>query len=394
MIQKNRIQLLCAALFAMFSSIAAAVDVSGRVGADSRFFSDDREFQNSVLFEPEFYWASESGDDSITVELFGRYDDLDDERSHGDIREFSWLHVGNGWETRVGISKVFWGVTESNHLVDVINQTDLVESPDGEQKLGQPLLQFTKIQNWGVIDAFVLPYFRERTFPGVDGRLNGLLPIDTDTASYESDREEKHIDYSVRYSHSIDAFDFGVSYFNGTNRDPHLRPLHSDTPTVVLQPYYDQMQQLGVDVQATLGDWLWKFEGIYREDSVRDFGAFTAGFEYTLVGVADSSIDIGLLTEVSRDSRNDQAPTPAEEDIFLGSRFVFNDSQSSELLLGYSHALDNSNSYMAFVEASRRLGNAWRLTVDARLFQGKDISDPVYQFNDDDYLSVGLEYFF
>ncbi|MDD7885073.1 hypothetical protein [Flavivirga sp. 57AJ16] len=36
-------------------------------------------------------------------------------------------------------------MTESNHLVDIINQTDAVETFDGEEKLGQPMVQLS----WG-----------------------------------------------------------------------------------------------------------------------------------------------------------------------------------------------------------------------------------------------------
>jgi len=371
-----------------------AVEVSGRVGGESRYFTDNGEIQNSLMLEPEFYWASESGDDAFTLKVFARYDDLDDERTHADVREALWLHVGEDWEFHAGIGKVYWGVTESNHLVDIINQTDLVESVDGEQKLGQPLLQFTSIGDWGVVDAFILPGFRERTLPGPDGRLNGLVPIVADEVFYESDQKDKHVDYALRYSHAIDIFDIGISLFKGTNRDPHLIPTLDVNNTLYLRPYYDQIEQLGIDFQATVGDWLWKLESIYRDDSERDYTAVTAGFEYTLIGIADSAIDMGLLSELNFDSRNDQAPTPSERDIFIGTRFTFNDIQSTELLLGYAQALDHSDSYLAFVEASRRLGNAWKITLDARLFHGVRIEDPVYQFNEDDYVSIQLEYYF
>ena len=189
-------------------------------------------------------------------------------------------------------------------------------------------------------------------------------------------------------------FDIGVSYFLGTNRDPHLVSSASADGQIVLRPYYDQISQLGIDVQATVGDWLWKLEAIRRDDSVHDFGAVTAGFEYTWVGIGNSVVDMGLLSEVSRDSRNDQAPTPSERDIFVGARFTFNDIQSTDLLVGYSQALNYSDSYSAIIEGSRRLGDVWKLTVDVRLFHSDRELDPVYQFNDDDYASLSLEYFF
>ena len=46
------------------------------------------------------------------------------------------MRSNRDWSLSIGLGKVFWGVTEFNHLVDVINQTDLVEGIDGEAKLG------------------------------------------------------------------------------------------------------------------------------------------------------------------------------------------------------------------------------------------------------------------
>ena len=94
---------------------------------------------------------------------------MDSERTHFDIRELFGLWVFERWELGVGIRKVFWGVTESQHLVDIINQTDLVDSIDGEEKLGQPMVNVSIPHEWGTVDLFILPYFRERTFPGRDG---------------------------------------------------------------------------------------------------------------------------------------------------------------------------------------------------------------------------------
>jgi len=38
------------------------------------------------------------------------------------------------------------------HLVDVINQTDLVEDIDGEEKLSQLMLNFSSVHKWGIVD--------------------------------------------------------------------------------------------------------------------------------------------------------------------------------------------------------------------------------------------------
>ena len=93
----------------------------------------------------------------------------DGERTHFDVRELYWETFGETWDLRIGIARVFWGVVETQHLVDIINQTDTVENSDGEDKLGQPMINLSLVRDWGTVDLFVLPGFRERTFRGVSG---------------------------------------------------------------------------------------------------------------------------------------------------------------------------------------------------------------------------------
>lgn len=376
------------------NSSYAISDFSGRLGLGSRTFYEIEENQSSLYLEPELYIANQDESNSLFIKVFAREDSLDKERSHVDIRELFWLHVGSNWEFRAGINKIYWGVTESNHLVDIINQTDFVESADGEQKLGQPMLHYTQISDWGVVDAFILAGFRERTFPGKSGRLNGPLTINTDTTQYESEREDHHTDFALRYSQSIDVFDIGLSWFNGTNRDPILTPNVAENQAPTLTVYYDQMQQFGLDLQTTLGDWLWKLETIDRKDSIDHYQAITAGFEYTFMGIAGSSIDMGLLNEYSYDSRGETAPTVAESDVFIGSRFTFNDVQSTDLLIGLSRGINDPSSQLIFIEGSRRIGNNFKATIDARFFNGKKPNDLLTQLKDDDYLSFSIDYFY
>lgn len=119
------------------------------------------------------------------------------------------LTLGDGWEPRIGVDKVFWGVTESVHLVDIVDQTDLVENPDGEDKLSQPMVYLS------------LP------------RDRGML-------------------------------DFGLSCFRGTSREPSFLPGVDDSGRPVLLPVYRQVDQASVDAQITTGAWLLKLEALYR----------------------------------------------------------------------------------------------------------------------------------
>ena len=156
----------------------------GDAGAELRYFfqeprwpgqSDDA--AGSVHANLEARWRSESGNQRASFKLFGRLDSVDEKRSHADLREAYWAYEGEDWEILLGANKVFWGVTESRHLVDIINQTDLVEDIDQEQKLGQPMVNLLLQRDWGQLDFYLMPWFRERTFPGIDGRLRAPLRL-------------------------------------------------------------------------------------------------------------------------------------------------------------------------------------------------------------------------
>ncbi|MGH8453529.1 MAG: hypothetical protein ACRESW_03165 [Nevskiales bacterium] len=431
---------------------------SGNVTVQGLYFPNDAADADqydggnlSLSAEPELYLEWAGGKQSFTFTPFARLDQHDDERTHADIRELYWRKAGETYEWRVGVRRVFWGVTESQHLVDVINQDDFVENLDGEDKLGQPMVNLALIRDWGTLELFVLPYFRERTFPGADGRLRPQLVVDSDHPQYESSDEEKHIDGALRWSKSIGQWDVGLSYFDGTSRDPRLlvnpgapllvtNPAGTPPPLCIpplcqitvffpdanLVPRYDQISQFGLDVQAIFGGWAWKLEAIRRESEAEKFTAVAAGFEYTYVGVFGTALDVGVLSEYLWDSRGRLDPdsqqafaqrriqdgqgftpaeamslagfkpenfSPFEDDIFVGTRIAFNDVQSSDILAGVvvdreTHAVFGS------IEANRRLSDSWKLSVESRFFSGVDKLDPLFGFSEDDYLLVELIRYF
>jgi len=393
--------LLIFSLLIVFSNIKAE-EVTGITSVETRLFkaSDFREkWQNSIMTEIEWFKDIEDSDSTLVIKVFGRYDTQDKNRTHWDVREANWLTFGEDWELRVGFGKVFWGVTEATHLVDIINQTDVVESVDGEAKLGQPLLSYTMIRDWGNLELFVLPYFRERRFPGAKSHLNAGILVDIDNTGYESSQGNKHVDFAIRYFHNIGDWDLGLHYFRGTNREPQLFSLDSterneQNNLVTLTPYYDQIQQYGLDVQSTKGQWLFKIESIFRQDSLHAYGAISAGMEYTFTDIFNSAIDLGFLGELSRDSRHENAPTLLDKGLFSGVRLSFNDVQSSALLFGYSVSLSNTDNNAIFAEGSSRLGDNWTLTLDARIYASKKPEELLFRLKQGNHMSMTLNYHF
>lgn len=373
-----------------------AYELSGYSAAEYRYFFHDSvlaepgRHQGSLVFAPELYFESDNGQQSLLFSPFLRLDSEDAERSHGDIRELQWLWVEDDWELRVGIAKVFWGVAESQHLVDVINQTDLVENLDTEDKLGQPMINLSVFQDWGTLDLFVMPYFRERTFPRRDGRLRGQLVVDTDAARYESGDGRHHLDMALRWSHSVGDWDWGLSHFYGTNREPLLQ---LNTSATALIPFYEIMHQTGLDVQYTDESWLWKLEVIRRETDTETFSALTGGFEYTFYDVYETGLDVGVIAEYLFDDRDEASVSAFEDDVLIGTRLTWNDEQSSELLFGVIRDLSSDDQGWN-IEASRRIGNRWKLSVEGRFFDIDDERSILYPVRQDDFIQLELARYF
>jgi hypothetical protein len=312
----------------------------------------------SVAVEPEYFHESGTGDDLFTFKPYLLLDQHDSNRTHADIRELSWIHAASDWELMAGIGKVYWGVMEAAHLVDVINQTDLVVNIDGEDKLGQPMLDLTLIRDWGIVDLFVLPGFRERTFPSKQGRPRFAIPVNDDVL-YTSGAEELHTDLAIRWSHTIGEFDIGLAHFSGTSREPRfvIQPtaIDPDTQTISeVTPLYETIDQTSLDLQAIYGSWLLKLEALTRSGQGDRINSAAAGFEYTFVGVHRSALDVGIIMEYLYDDRGDSidvmraltgAPftlSPFQKDLVLGARLTLNDAASSELqqCAGWHHAVE------------------------------------------------------
>ena len=383
-----------------------AAEFSGYIGGQARHFFETAASPEqgsaypSLVAEPEYYSEWDDGKQNVEVKLFYRADRYDEQRTHGDIRELSWTSVFDDWELRLGISKVFWGVTETQHLVDIINQTDLVENVDAEDKLGQQMIMASTERDWGTIDLFVLPGFRERTFAGSKGRPRTSVIVDTSRdAIYDSSDGKNHTDLAIRYSHYIGEWEFGLSLFSGTGREPtDFKPVAvSEYGEPVVVPVYSLINQLGFDGLALFGDWTWKIEAAnmeVRSGAKKGINSFrtVAGFEYTWVGIAESDMDLGFVVEYHYSDQR-IIETIFDNDLATGLRFVFNDAQSSEILAGvFTDA--NTQTLASFIEASRRLGDSWTMEFQVRTFHGAKQGRPLYSFRFDDFAQFDLNYHF
>ena len=435
-VKKSLLAGLTGLLFCM-PSMADEVKFSGYLEGELRYFptspifKQQDSFFQSVAFEPEFYWASEDQRDSITFKPFGRLGSSDGNRTHGDIRELFYLHAGSGWQFLVGANKVFWGVTEAAHLVDIVNQTDVVEAFNGEAKLGQPMISLGIEQEWGNLDMYILPYFRTRRFASGNERYQfslpfpGLedqaIPFEYQKSLFESDQRQGHVDYAARWSNFYGDFDIAVSAFNGTAREaiPILGSVDTSTGQFVpkaLTVYYQQLTQLGIEAQYVWEEWLFKFEGIQKWIGTGNYAAFDVGFEYTFnesIWGEDWSILVEYLwnnrkavniTGLSEQATGLPNPgvqafipgeflSPFENDVFVGARFALNDAGSTDFVAGVIRDIESHTMLFTF-EGSTRVGNSVRLSANVYLLSNVAHDSSFFFSRKDDLVEFKAAWYF
>ena len=386
-------------------SAAQSFDVSGDVSLQGRWYPQSPAFigQSSstvgAVANPSLY-VEFTPNTSFTFSPLYRFDRADPQRTHGDVRDAYLLVFGDwsniSWELQVGQGSVFWGVTELYNLVDIVNQVDLVEHPRNRPKLGQPMIHLTISGDWGIAESFVLPYHRKRTFPGPKGRLRSRFPI-AENAVYENRREERHVDFALRYSNAIGPYDFGLSMFVGTNREPTFltnarsQPVISNVPT--LQPLYEQIEQIGFDAQLTTSQLLYKMEAVQRKGmrnlvgDEENYRAVILGAEHTLHNVFQSAASLTLLGEWLYDERGSRATSVWTNDLFISGFLSFNDIMGTELIAGLLADLDHTYRSLN-LEFKRRLSDSWTIRIESIVNLSSDPEDVTYDGRRDSFVGI------
>jgi hypothetical protein len=104
-------------------------------------------------------------------------------------------------------------------------------------------------------------------------------------------------------------------------------------------------------------------------------------------------MDLGLIGEYAYDERRDNATTAYENDVMFGLRLAVNDADGTELLAGLIQDMDSPARALS-IEASRRFGSNWKLSLQAWGFLDSPADDPLFNVRDDDFLLLELAYYF
>ena len=398
------LQVFTGNLLLILTFAVQAWELSGKTAFENRFFFYNPAFVGqrtniyypSLMLSPELRHDFGNENNRVTFEPFLRLDAVDSKRTHWDIRELNLQYKTENWDIKAGVTKIFWGVTESRHLVDIINQSDYLEDIDLEDKLGQPLVNLNLSKSYGNFSLYYMPYFREREFENKAGRFRPIYPIDSQHTQFESASKVWHQDFAIRWSGAFSGWDIGIAQFWGTSREPTLQLNLLNPANPVFIPSYEIINQTSLDLQYTQGAWLWKLEAMTRGGQDKRFQATVAGFEYTLYDLGDSGVDLGLFSEYLYDGRDliKAPPTLYNNNIFIGMRATFNDVASTEVQAGLIQDLNDAGKFVN-LEANRRINENWKVEMKARFIIAAPFNDFVlYSFHRDDYVQIRISRYF
>ena len=372
------------------------ITVASWLFPESPLYNGQEHNNSSIAFESELY-AEWSKGDNIVFTPFFLFDSQDSSRSHFDIREAIYSWYGDDWETSIGIGQVFWGVTESKNLVDIINQFDAVYDPLYKTKLGQPLVNLTLIRDSGYYEFYILPYFRERTSPGKKGRLRLEPEFSKGSTKFEGGSQWTP-ELAMRWSNSYNDYDISLHSFLGYSRSPSIDVLLADGK-LKYEPNYQRIRQIGGTVQKTSDATLYKLEWLakdgQKDGNFRRGGYFSSvlGFEHTLYKLIGDLGDLGLLMEYSFDSRRSRSSDSLQDDIFIAARLTLNDSDDTQMLLGSILDLDGDGQ-MYQIDFGKRLNDSLTFGIKGAIYQNGKYNSNLYILRQDSWLEINLKQYF
>lgn len=317
---------------------------------------------------------------------FTNWDSTDDSRSYSNIRQANIYVNNNNFTFGLGVDTFFWGVSESINVVNVLNQSDIMESLDGKVKYGQTFVSINTRFSNGDFSFYYLPLFQEQSFPE---RPSYGLAI-SKNAVFEHDKKRGGI--AARGLFYFDRLEFALSYFKGTRRSA-LLARHA-TEMAVLTPYYIQTVNYLVDGVYIAEDFTLKFEAKTGLEQNAGFTTFNLGIEYPSYAFSKLVEEVIFIAEYAFDDRKLSAETHGQNDIFLGGKFNFGYSEQGNVRFLYSYDFDYRSQY-AELSYEYRLNDYFRFKAKAlKVLSAPERDQRLYALSGEEFINLSLHYAF
>lgn len=341
------------------------------------------------------------------------------------------------FDMEVGYLKPVWGNADGIHVVDVLNPidySDYFRTMYLERKISQQMIKF----NIPVGDSSLLELVYLPTFKGDNIPLSGiwtpsylknmndtifqmvymanpsapLATLQSMAAAISGSMNVEESTYfedsqvSARFTSTVNSFDLGFTYYWGFLKKPTIDPVDVLT-TGKLSLIYNRTHTFGLDAAGQLGPFNLKAEGAYEltDDFEGDDPGimnnsinYILGFDINLPvnnvnllvqGVGSTIINSNEITVMDPQYNKDERYT----DLMVMGR-VSDNYINETLYLEFAAAFDIFNKdYMLHPEAKYKINDNTDIILDYLFLGGEDDTD-FGQYNDNDMLTLKVEYHF
>ncbi len=415
---KKKVILSTLILTFAFESFSFSVESQGEMRLESRFFKNDHisstEDVGYGIFS-RLEATAKSKDKSLKVKtsLVGRVGRKDPER---DVFYFEDAYLEKDFgliQIFGGLRVVNWSAAEAFHPSDIINSRNFDTSFENAGKIGEPMIGFASQIGEVGLQAFYMPALRGPKYPSAQNRLSFMpqgFQVEKEAFVDKSGKTQGSwaSQWALKTSYSNWGGDWSLYWVHHFDRSqPTIRPASVNT----LKPIFVEMDQLGLNLQQQVSDFLVKIEiaqRIFKEDLIsQDFGALpyrthsilAGGVEYTFGW--ESGQETTFLSEVQFvegvGKLQRRAANIFQRDGLLGLRHAFNDVSSKEIFLALIADLEISKQLMLTVSYSQRLKNNWKFVLGGRYVDAPTNASVVTDlraFNQDHQVYFNLSRFF
>lgn len=314
-----------------------------------------------------------------------------DDTLYADVGELFIERRAGAFLLRAGVLDERWGALDAANPTNIVNQLDLVEDYEGDQRLGQPGVGLRWLGDDLTLSLFGLLWNRERRLAEGADRLR---PTDLPFGDANFENGKFAPSFAARAFVSNGGFEAGLSHFHGTSREPEF-DIEADLDGVRLIPSYRRIDQTALDAQMVVGDYVLRGEAFHRwGQSGRAFFGIGVGAERILYGVVGGASDVQFYAEAYFDDRPRSAPVTAfDNDLSLGGRWFFNDADNTELTLRATTDLIKG-SVLIEIGARRRVLDDVMLGLNVTVPLGVEDDRALGGFRDDARILISLARFF
>ena len=347
--------LLCLLFISSYSKAELYSEHYGEIEVSSTIFLMDIEgdnrknFLNSTKVEYNYFFEKDNLTGKLKINIKESYPES---RQNLDFNEAYLDYSLENSNILIGNNIVFWGKNEFFNPVDIVNSKDFSLGLASGEKKGQTMFNIKRYLSSSELDFYILPSIAN-IYPKSQVRSQQTLNIKSEN-TYSEGAKKENLGIGLRWSGYIDEYDYGLTFYKGNTKDPALKISSNQ-----LVPNYSEITQIGIELQATQGDFLHKGEFINRSNqynldgNIDDYYGFIVGTEHTLYGLFEKNWDLSNIIEYSYDSRESKSHHSNQNDLFYGARLVLNDIDDTQYFISLQNDLDKGTRAITFSYESR-----------------------------------------